>query len=144
MTANEEWNVTTLREHMLALRAADALAIAAALTAAERAVAKAEIAAEKRFEGLNELRKVVNDVVATLITRSESDTQLKALAEKTDISITSITRELNSALKRMDNSDGQGVAKNHSWVTMAAVIVSVCGATGIIAALMSIFHSVGH
>lgn len=49
-------------------------AVQAALAAADRAVAKAETAADKRFEALNELRQMLNDMVATLITRVEFNT----------------------------------------------------------------------
>ncbi len=46
-------------------------AISAALAAAEKAVTKAEVAAEKRFDGVNEFRGQLKDQSATFITRTE-------------------------------------------------------------------------
>ena len=57
------WNVDTLKvlmderqEHLKELRVADQRAIDAALVSQEKAIVKAENAADKRFELLNELR----------------------------------------------------------------------------------------
>jgi len=57
-------------------------AVQAAQAAADRAVAKAEAAADKRFEALNELRQMLNDMVATMLTRNEAKQQFDAVAEK--------------------------------------------------------------
>lgn len=55
-------------------------AVDAALQAAEKAVTKAEAASEKRFEGVNEFRKQLNDQAATFLPRSEYDAQGKVIA----------------------------------------------------------------
>jgi hypothetical protein len=68
----------------------------AALTAAERAVAKAEVAAEKRFEGLNELRGVVSDVGALQMPRAEAEQRLSAHSEQIQI----LTARLDTAQGR--------------------------------------------
>lgn len=54
-------------------------ALKAALEAAEKAVDKANIANEKRFESVNEFRGQLNDIVTTLISRAEADARLSAL-----------------------------------------------------------------
>jgi hypothetical protein len=59
--------------------------IAAALAAADRAVIKAELATEKRFEGVNEFRATLADQQRTLIPRSEVMVMHGALAEKVDM-----------------------------------------------------------
>jgi hypothetical protein len=46
-------------------------AVAFALQAAEKAVTKAELAAEKRFESVNEFRNQLKDQTGTFITRNE-------------------------------------------------------------------------
>ena len=46
-------------------------AVLAALAAAEKAVSKAEIAAEKRFDAVNEFRGQLKDQAATFVTRTE-------------------------------------------------------------------------
>jgi DNA-binding helix-hairpin-helix protein with protein kinase domain len=57
-------------------------AINAALASADRAVSKAEIAAEKRFEGVNEFRAQLGDQQRTLMPRTEAENRLNTLAEK--------------------------------------------------------------
>jgi hypothetical protein len=50
---------------------AQSKAIQDALTAAEKAVVKAEVATEKRFEGVNEFRQTLSDQAANFISRKE-------------------------------------------------------------------------
>ena len=57
-------------------------AVAAALAAAKEAVAKAEGAAEKRFDSVNEFRSTLKDQQSTLIPRIEVDVRMKALEAK--------------------------------------------------------------
>jgi hypothetical protein len=61
-----------------ALSAADR-AVAAALAAADRAVSKAEEAAEKRFDGVNEFRGQLADQASTLMPRAEAEIRLANL-----------------------------------------------------------------
>ncbi len=56
-------------------------AVLAALAAAEKAVTKAEVATEKRFEGVNEFRETLRDQAATLLPRVEYQVQHKSLAD---------------------------------------------------------------
>jgi hypothetical protein len=58
--------------------------IGAALVAADRAVQKAETAAEKRFEGVNEFRNTLADQQRTLIPRSEVEALMKNIENKID------------------------------------------------------------
>jgi hypothetical protein len=61
------------REKRYEQRFADAeTATSAALAAAEKAVTKAEIAADKRFESVNEFRQALTDQTGTFITRVEA------------------------------------------------------------------------
>ena len=53
-----------------------------ALTASEKAVAKAEIATEKRFDSVNEFRGQLKDQAATLVPRAEAESRFKGLEEK--------------------------------------------------------------
>jgi phosphopantetheinyl transferase (holo-ACP synthase) len=63
-------------------------AVSAALTAAKEAVVKAETAAEKRFDSVNEFRKTLSDQTSTFIPRPEYTQRLNSMDEK----INSITR----------------------------------------------------
>jgi hypothetical protein len=77
-----EWTTDTALAHVLALRDADDTryeqrflaqekSVAAALHAAEKATDKADTAAEKRFDGVNEFRATLKDQQGTYITRTE-------------------------------------------------------------------------
>lgn len=54
-----------------AMLEAQAEKVALALAAAEKAIEKAEIAVEKRFDAINEFRKTINDQSATFATKPE-------------------------------------------------------------------------
>ena len=83
----------SLREHLEALIAAhdrryeqmftsSRTAVDAALSAAKEAVAKAEAASERRFEGVNEFRATLADQQRTLMPRGEQESVNRSVAEK--------------------------------------------------------------
>lgn len=74
--------LTAQKEATVAAFAAQEKAINAALASAERAVLKAEIATEKRFDGVNEFRAALDQQQRTLIPRSEVDVLIRGLDEK--------------------------------------------------------------
>src|ERR1700722_14136608 len=55
-----------------------------ALTSSEKAVTKAELATEKRFDSVNEFRDTLRDQAATLMPRNESEAKFAAINEKFD------------------------------------------------------------
>jgi len=54
----------------------------AALTAAKEAVIKAEVAAEKRFDSVNEFRNTLKDQQGTLATKTDMDTRFRYVEQK--------------------------------------------------------------
>ena len=87
------WTVDTALQHVLSLIGANdhryeqrftdqEQLVANALAAAKEAVIKAEQAAEKRFDAVNEFRATLADQQRTLMPRAESDRAFAALAEK--------------------------------------------------------------
>jgi hypothetical protein len=66
-----------------ALIAADK-AVAAALAGQKEAVTKAEVAAEKRFESVNEFRNTLSDQQRNLMPRAEVDIITKSIADRLD------------------------------------------------------------
>jgi hypothetical protein len=80
--ADEVWTLLALKEYIEQRFNDQGVAINAALSAAERAVNKAESATEKRFEGVNEFRKTLSDQAMTFLTKGEYFAQHKALEEK--------------------------------------------------------------
>src|SRR4029077_471564 len=97
-------------------------AVNAALSAAEKAVGKAEVAAEKRFDAVNEFRSVLNDQQKNFLTRNEYDQAHHSLVEKVD--------DLSA---RMDRSEGRGNGFSTSWQVLVAAV-------GIAATLYLLFH----
>lgn len=59
-------------------------AVSAALAAAKEAVVKAEAAAEKRFDSVNEFRNTLKDQQQTLLPRAEAVVQFKIMQERLD------------------------------------------------------------
>jgi len=53
-----------------------------ALTASEKAVTKAEVATEKRFDAQNEFRGQLKDQASTFVPRAEADSKFRNLEEK--------------------------------------------------------------
>ena len=81
------WEIDTILQHVLALREADILrteqrfvaqecAVEAALTTVHAANEKAEKAAEKRYDNLNEWRGAYKDLQVGYITRVEAEAMM--------------------------------------------------------------------
>ena len=77
-----ELGLSNARQAVDTAMTAQEKAIGAALAAQERAVLKAELATEKRFEGVNEFRGALDLQQRTLIPRSEVDVLVRGLEEK--------------------------------------------------------------
>lgn len=114
------WTVDTLKEHFSQRFTDSDKAIQAALLAAKEAVLKAENATEKRFEATNEFRGQLADQTATLLPRSEYDSNHKALEDKID-----------ALTDRMNRNDGKSSGLSAGWgylvgaIVLAATIISV-------------------
>ena len=70
-------------------------AVNAALVSSAQAVQKAEMAAERRFESVNEFRGTLADQQRLLMPRAEVEVLMRSLSEKID-SMTTESRERNS------------------------------------------------
>ncbi len=87
------WTVETLKEYVdqrfdasqkaveAALQAAEKMG-GAALASADRAVSKAEVAAEKRFDATNEFRGQQKDMITTLFPRMEAEQRFNAFDDR--------------------------------------------------------------
>jgi len=141
----DKWTVETVREHLAEIiRANDAryaqqfdsvtLALASlkesigiALTAADRAVSKAENATERRFEGVNEFRKTLDDAQRTLMPRIESDVRFTALTERVDI-----------IAKLLNEQRGQRAGMSQGWGLAVAAVGLILTVVTIVAAAIAI------
>lgn len=111
------------------LRAADAIAISAALLASEKAVTKADIATEKRFDGVNEFRQALTDLSAKQVSRDEYQA-----------GITNLTEKINSLAETQNRGAGRSSGTTATWaivVTLFGVGFGVIGTVFAFAAFLS-------
>lgn len=100
-----------LREHFESRMKAQEERVVLALTAADRAVTKAEQAAEKRFESLNEFRGALSDQQAKLPTRGEMDAAIAVLSVR-----------LDSINDRVTRAEGKGAGAWQAWVALGGLV----------------------
>jgi hypothetical protein len=87
-----------------------------ALAVSEKAVIKAEVATEKRFEAMSETHKLIQDQIRNVITRAEFES---AVGRLSDLS------------SRIDRTEGTSQGKNLSWgylvgaMTLAVIVVNI-------------------
>jgi hypothetical protein len=106
-------------------------AMEAALTAADRAVLKAEAASERRFESVNELRSVLTAQSATLATKADVEAATKALTDKID-GQSGVARLLDRYMSRDSGRNEDTTAaktqRNQSMTIAVAIGVGVLAA----------------
>jgi hypothetical protein len=112
------WTFKTFRVYVDRRFADQDKAVQAALRATGKAAAKADVAYEKRFDGVNELRKMATDRDRNFVQKVEHE----ALAAKVD-----------ALEKRDENTKGRDSGFSISWGILVA-------AAGIIATLYLLFH----
>ena len=76
--------IKNLDEKLGLLISAQKEGVKTAMDAAEKAVTKAEVASDKRFEGLNELRGMASDWRTEFARQTTVDLQVKGLTDKID------------------------------------------------------------
>ena len=81
---SEEWTLASLKHYIEQRFNDQGEAIKTAMSAAEKAVDKAEKATEKRFDSVNEFRKTLSDQAALFLQRGEYMAASKALVEKVE------------------------------------------------------------
>lgn len=130
-----EWTTDTLHELLLALlRERDARyaerftlsekAVDSALASSERAVAKAEIATEKRFDAVNEFRAQLADQARDFMPRKEYEVQQAA-----------ITGRLNSLERTSATSGGRSAGLRDGWGYVVGAAGSLAGIGGLLFAI---------
>jgi len=105
--------------------------VLAALTSAEKAVTKAETAAEKRFESVNEFRGQLSDQANTFMPRPEGDIRINAVSEKIDVNAARISDIELRLSSRLDIDQGKTVGIN-------ATVVYVLAGLGALGTVVSI------
>jgi len=116
--------VISLREYVDIRFEAQEKAVNAALAAAQKAVDKAETAAEQKFESVNEFRAALSDSSRLNLPRTEFEQVHRTLSDKID--------ELATRLNARDNR-GEGMSQ--VWVVIVAALALVASIVGIFVAL---------
>lgn len=99
-------------------------AVAAALQAAKEAVTKAEIAAEKRFDAVNEFRGQLADQARGFMPRAESELVTQAQNEKID-NIQGLLGSLGGRSEGVSAAMGYMVGAVGMVVAVVAVVVAI-------------------
>jgi hypothetical protein len=122
-------------------------AVQAALTSAKEAVTKAEIASEKRFEGVNEFRKTLSDQAGTFLSRTEYNSAQSALGQQIDANaerLGALELRLTSRLDRGEGADTgvkeQKTNANASMILITQVIVGIIAVTAVIISIVVHVH----
>jgi len=134
----DEWTVETLRHHLTAmLSEADRrndqrftdmqTALQAALAAVREETSKAERAADRRFESINEFRGLVNDLVAGKVDKTEFTLSVASILDRME----DVKERVSRNETRMTRSEGKGAGKDALWGY-------IVGAVGVLAALVTI------
>jgi hypothetical protein len=123
---------TVAREAVNAALTAAEKSVTAAMAAAEKAIDKAELAQRAHNIGENEWRTTVTEATRLVAenARHESESLVKALSDKLDISIQALTEKVTANNVRINKSDGRTVGVSASISTMiaaAAVLVALLG-----------------
>jgi hypothetical protein len=107
-------------------------AVQAALTAADKALAKAEMASERRFEGVNEFRGTLADQSATLLPRAEYKAEYSSMLDK----LTSLTSRVET-IESIDRGKAQGIGGVTAIVYGTFLLITAaCAVIAVIITLM--------
>jgi hypothetical protein len=148
-----EWTIDTLYVHMMrvvedldkrlqiALKSVEQTA-AAAQAAGERATNKAEVAMEKRFDGVNEFRQTLGDQAGRLISRAEVEARMVA-SDKETAGLASRIDRMEAARDGHQDTDKTRRDNLGLWIAMGAMVAAFLAAAlagvGLFAAL---YHKV--
>jgi hypothetical protein len=102
-------------------------AVKSALNTSKEAVTKAEIATEKRFEGVNEFRKTLSDQAADFLSRKEYEATYTSLKDKMD--------GISNRISRME-TEAQTKTKGLALIgsIIVGVVMTISYAIGIVIA----------
>jgi hypothetical protein len=157
------WTVETSQQHLLDIIAGndkryeqqfadEKEAVNAALLSAQQAVTKAEMAAEKRFESVNEFRGQMNDQSKTFMPRGEADGAIKSLNERVsgfmpraevDGQIKALNDKVLDLASRVNVEQGQSAGSSATWAYILLALGglgAVFGIVGALAAVISVFR----
>jgi hypothetical protein len=101
-----EWNVKTIKKYF-----------EAKFKALDKAVTKAEIATEKRFESVNEFRNTLSDQSRTLMPRAESESKYNGLNDR--------VTNLETKFEKLEGTKVGGSQNMLYIIAIVSVIISI-------------------
>lgn len=107
----------------------------AALDASDKAITKAEISTDKRFESVNEFRAQLNDQAQRFMPRLEAEQRMGQNTEKISALEQRHGADMGVINSRLDLSAGRGAGLTNAWGYLVA-LVGVAG--GIIAVVIAL------
>ncbi len=93
-----------------------------ALNASDRAVNKAEAAAEKRFEAGNEIKGAMLNQQATFIPRTEAQLSIDAIRDENRIQHDSIREDIKLLKEANIRKSGQGQGLHLGWLMLTGFL----------------------
>jgi hypothetical protein len=140
------WTIETLFYHFTRIvddlgRRIDERVLAAekaatlALGSSEKAIAKAEYASEKRFEGVNEFRGALSDASRNNITRAEVEKQFEAVTDK----VKDLGDRLNRSEGRTLGHDQSKTDNNRNYALIISVVAGLIGLLSLVLAAIGLF-----
>lgn len=118
--------IDALEKYLVTRIEAVDVASATANGMAKQAVDKAEVAVERRLEGLNELRGLVSDYQKTLLPRTEADTWF-----------TSFREDLNKLEKAQTARTGRSAGLAAGWAYLIAAVGLLSVIAGVLIAALN-------
>jgi hypothetical protein len=110
--------------------------VTTAFLAQEKAINKADIANEKRFDSVNEFRGQQGDMQRTLMPRAEAEALFKSMNETMVALSKSMNDKIDSLTIRVGAREAMGTGQQQVWGYVAAIIGVVVGLAGIVLALL--------
>jgi len=92
------------------------------MNAADRAVSKAEIASEKRFESVNEFRAALNDNGRLQMPRIEAEGLLRAQGEKFEAANAALSHRVDVLTDSITKNEGKSTGLQAGWGYAVGVI----------------------
>jgi hypothetical protein len=123
---DQVWTILSLKEYLETILEEREKQVYEKFISLDRAVTKAEVASDKRFESVNEFRGTLTDQQRTLIPRMEYEVAHMALIEKLE--------QLSKRIDKLEN------IKQSAAVIWAYVIGAGGFLTGIVALIIKFFE----
>jgi hypothetical protein len=111
--------------------------VKAAFESSQRAIDKADIATEKRFEGVNEFRSALSDQATRFVTND----QLLALGSKLEAGYQRNREDIEKLNTRMNLREGEDTGSRLTYANMAVLLGVTGGVIGTVIVLVNVLTS---